>query len=662
MMQLQQSLHRSSDKSGSSSPITLSTRFVQISDQFTAPQWLDLAILFRIVLLLCMALSCHMFPPQWMVQDDSVVTFPLRLMHSTHLFTSEENLQQQQQRPFTLPNSICSSILRYQLVVDARKGISFTLQESNKNRIMIMSSHSSPIWSFLLTPLTRWDAARFLQLAHDPSIRYPQVQYQKLLAGMSENMGTTFMDDSMISSINNVTSLPSCPNTDQILQQSQEAHAFLPLYPLMIQVVVAILLWCAPASTLPPTCEGVVVLAATLFNTMCYLWSAKQLYHLTRSLLRHRPPNRNNNDDTPAPPPNASFHILDDESERWARRVLLLYMINPATIFFNTSYSESLAAALIFSGYRCIWHARVVAVAPRVVAWYCIVGTWVVWYLSGWVRSNGTFQAGFLFLFGMGGLLRQNKSLNHWLISISVIFGSVVLVIGSMGLYNYHAYRNHCWLTSTTQSATENDRISDCASVDGYQPPEWCQYGPYFNVYSFVQEKYWNVGLFRYYEWKQLPNFILAAPVLCCSIVAVCTWIKINWERYVKQNNIKEKRGNRYILQFVRWSIFSLQLFASDANGAGTLEMPSTDIETTLLGDPILLGHYAVLAVSTMIGLSVAHVQITTRMIFSTCPALYWYLVVIISKRGRFGDAVVLWCILYIVLGLIMHPNWLPWT
>ena len=184
----------------------------------------------------------------------------------------------------------------------------------------------------------------------------------------------------------------------------------------------------------------------------------------------------------------------------------------------------------------------------------------------------------------------------------------------------------------------------------------------YFNVYSFVQEKYWNVGLFRYYEWKQLPNFILAAPVLCCSIMAVYTWIKINWERYVKQNNIKEKRGNGYILQFVRWSIFSLQLFASDPNGADTLVMPSTDIETTLLGDPILLGHYAVLAVSTMIGLSVAHVQITTRMIFSTCPALYWYLVVIISKRGRFGDAVVLWCILYIALGLIMHPNWLPWT
>lgn len=34
------------------------------------------------------------------------------------------------------------------------------------------------------------------------------------------------------------------------------------------------------------------------------------------------------------------------------------------------------------------------------------------------------------------------------------------------------------------------------------------------NAYGYVQATYWNVGLFRYWELAQLPNFILAAPVL----------------------------------------------------------------------------------------------------------------------------------------------------
>ena len=644
VMAQQQREKSNSNKSGASS--TLTKRFVHIADRFTVEQWIDMALLFRIVLLLCMALSCYLFPKYLLPVDDSVANFPLRLLQT------ESGLSDEISRPFALPDSICTRILRYKLVVDVRNGIRLKFQENNSDNSVTTSSHSSYIWSFMLTSLTRWDAARFLQLAHSPSIRYPQVQYQ-VQTGISRDKGTTLTASNKLSSSNSITPQLSCPNIDQILQTSQEAHAFYPLYPIMIQILVAILLWCTPTSKLPSTCEGVVVLSAYLFNTICYLWSAKQLYNMTKLLLL----------DT-SKASSKSPESLIDESERWARRVLLLYIINPATIFFNTSYSESCAAAFIFTGYYWILYYRMVT--PSVTY---LMGTWLVWYLSCFVRSNGVLNAGYLFLFGIGGVLGDGKTFSTLLVPMSLMVGSIALVMGSMGVYNFHAYRNHCLIDSMS-SATDIDpasidgnSLTHCSLLDGYHAPEWCQNGPYFNVYSFVQRKYWNVGLFRYYEWKQLPNFILAAPVLYCSTCAVFNWIRISRERCSKLTDTK-KRPN-YVETFARWSISSLQSFAGDkqyTHNKGEFGMQPTTIETILLGHPILLGHYAVLAVSVIIGMSLAHVQITTRMIFSTCPALYWYLTVMISKHGRFGDAVIFWCFLYIVLGLIMHPNWLPWT
>ncbi|SJX65610.1 related to GPI18-mannosyltransferase [Sporisorium reilianum f. sp. reilianum] len=41
----------------------------------------------------------------------------------------------------------------------------------------------------------------------------------------------------------------------------------------------------------------------------------------------------------------------------------------------------------------------------------------------------------------------------------------------------------------------------------------WCEAQPP-SIYTFVQSHYWHVGLLRYWQPAQLPNFVLAAPVL----------------------------------------------------------------------------------------------------------------------------------------------------
>jgi GPI mannosyltransferase 2 len=624
--------------------------FVQIADQFTAHQWINIAILLRLIILLCMAISCFVFssaissfsisPTLLKLLYNDIETFPLRLDDRNHLFA--------------LPDSICNDIMKYKVVIAPHKSMKIAIEEENDNSVVTYSS--SPIWSFILTPLTRWDAARILRLAYNPIIRYPQRRYQQLLK--TEDAADRIEYSTQLT-LNETTSQRPCPEWNEILRQSEEAHAFFPLYPLCIQFMVAILLWCIPVMILPSTCEGVVVLAAYLFNTICFLYSAKQLYHMTQLLLLNQPYTNLDGYNKESKP------STNHTSEQWARRVMLLFIINPATLFFNTVYSESFAAALIFTGYHWILQYRVTNNNCRLRQFGLLFGTWFVWYLSCFVRSNGILNGGFLFLFGMGTMLTNHRSAGNVLTSIMLMMGAIVLVVGSVGLYNYSGYRNFCLTepsTVDTTSISSNSFLAngtDCTIQ--YVTPEWCANGPSFNVYSYVQRKYWNVGFLRYYRLIKLPNLILGAPVLCISILAVRSWIELSWNRFASQLNEKTMKQHQYLTKIIGWSIQSLQEFASKSYTSIQATEQSA-VEMTFMGNPLLLGHYAVLAVCTILGITIAHVQISTRMIFSTCPALYWYLVVKISERRRFGNAIVSWCLLYIVLGIIIHPNWLHWT
>lgn len=49
------------------------------------------------------------------------------------------------------------------------------------------------------------------------------------------------------------------------------------------------------------------------------------------------------------------------------------------------------------------------------------------------------------------------------------------------------------------------------ANIPAARP--WCSYLPP-SIYSFVQSHYWDVGPFRYWTLQQLPNFMMAAPIL----------------------------------------------------------------------------------------------------------------------------------------------------
>jgi phosphatidylinositol glycan class V len=200
------------------------------------------------------------------------------------------------------------------------------------------------------------------------------------------------------------------------------------------------------------------------------------------------------------------------------------------------------------------------------------------------------------------------------------------------------------------------------------------------------------VGFFRYYEWKQVPNFLLAAPILMLSIAGVYQWI--HWALITVYG--KGKAPSSYKNLFVGWPIDALSdsVSVSNASIAGTASKiirptPSTE-SRLLLKNPHLLGHYAIVAILTFLGLVIAHVQISTRMICSTSPAIIWYIAHCLlslpspstasygttkskeneqKKNRRFSFIVqnqskVVWFYvgLYMFLGAILHVNFLPWT
>ena len=411
------------------------------------------------------------------------------------------------------------------------------------------------VYPFLLEPLTRWDAARFLKRAMVPQITQPHLE---------DCTGKRKQE---------------CAQAAYVV--SEQAHAFFPFFPTLIQYTADQLLF-LPQFILPTTCEQVMTLAALIVNLVAGLWATLALYQLS---------------------------VLCLPDQLWAKRVTLLFILNPAQVFFVSSYSESVFAALIFSG--CWAWASKSEIAPLIAS--------LCWYLATTTRSNGAIYIGFILLSMIGSLFATRDSQAR-LTGFLVKFANVYVICRALYDHNQEGIAQHCETNSTLQ-------------------PDWCNTAltsSTFSLYQFVQEKYWNVGFFRYYEMKQVPNFLLASPILILSLQGSIDWVIYNW---------KVRAHPLTIPGISSWFLDVCKGFATGDNA---------------------FGHYAVLGASALVGLTVAHVQISTRLICSACPALYWAMASQVwggnGNSSVVGDSILAYCLLYMLLGAILHSCWYPWT
>lgn len=276
--------------------------------------------------------------------------------------------------------------------------------------------------------------------------------------------------------------------------------AFFPLFPLILRLLAATALW--------PICgfltmHGRLVLAVAIVNSILFVISAVALYKLSRLVVQNR---------------------------KLALVAVLMYCLTPANVFMVAGYSETLFAALTFSG---LW-----LLEKRFTIGACLL----LGFATG-ARANGLVNAGFLLYLSLQWALARTRAFSNgegcvryhhyvWELIRFVLTGAfyAAFVVLPFCLFQFYGYQTFCHPTATevppvllNLAQNKGYHVADAASPT----PSWCQWRIPL-LYSYIQDAYWGVGFLRYFQWKQIPNFILALPVAILGFIASYMYISSN--------------------------------------------------------------------------------------------------------------------------------------
>jgi phosphatidylinositol glycan class V len=155
--------------------------------------------------------------------------------------------------------------------------------------------------------------------------------------------------------------------------------------------------------------------------------------------------------------------------------------------------------------------------------------------------------------------------------------------------------------------------------INSSAPAPWCARNPP-TIYTYVQSTYWNVGFLRYWTISQLPNFLLAAPILLL------------------------------LMYFTIRQIYK----------AGRLIMSSTKPPPTLpFLSPSITPHaiHALFLTTTL--LFGSHTQIALRLAGSM-PFTYWAAAWLLIERPVWGKWWVGWSVVWGFVSIVLWSTFLP--
>ncbi|XP_033638786.1 GPI mannosyltransferase 2-like [Asterias rubens] len=429
--------------------------------------------------------------------------------------------------------------------------------------------------------------------------------------------------------------------------------AFFPLFPVTVRFLADYVI--SPIQHmlfLNMSLYSCVLIAAVTLNIVAFICAAVLLYHLGVCVLH---------------------------SERLAYHAALLFCINPASVFMTAAYTESLFAMISFAGMLSLQCNKLVL-------------SILLFGLSALVRSNGVVSIGFLLYYLMkrhtkmlsnlwNVMNRNNRhklqlicsvlrsECKHILVSFCLVPCFFIMLI-PFALFQMYSFLVICTDVTSIFYWMERELISHGA-------PTWCS-NTRLLPYAAIQSHHWNVGFLKYYELKQIPNFLLALPMIILCVSAIMDYCKQR-RKYVSFLGILETNAiNCERRKNVNFVDHQVEGFCSDQS-------------------LVYMAHVTSLLI---FGVTCMHVQVITRLIASSCPVVYWYaahltLPSINSKTdstsndrsachttkgltdkrtillGEFvrcnnhcyiKQLVLGFFLGYFILGLCMHCNYLPWT
>lgn len=296
----------------------------------------------------------------------------------------------------------------------------------------------------------------------------------------------------------------------------EHSFAFFPLFPFSLRLAAETALW--PLRSL--LClRSRLLLSTALLNTLFSALASCTLYELSCKVLQCR---------------------------RQAALSAVLFCLTPANVFMAAAYSESLFALLTFSAMCQLEKGQ---------PWLSSL----LFALATGVRSNGVINAGFLVYFQAKcfssqlqlGTRRSLKPMHILGCSLNMAAFLVVtstLVFLPFALFQLYAYLRFCKPSAHSGYAVPEpflqlavDKGYRVAVSNGLEPP-WCVWNLPV-VYAYVQDAYWNVGFLRYFEPKQIPNFLLAAPTILLGFWAAWWYISANPWHCLTLGLVKSKTG-----------------------------------------------------------------------------------------------------------------------
>ncbi|XP_078471533.1 GPI alpha-1,6-mannosyltransferase 2 [Lampetra planeri] len=352
----------------------------------------------------------------------------------------------------------------------------------------------------------------------------------------------------------------------------EQSVAFFPLFPVLVRTLAFVGIGDendgGSGGSGHPDVRGRLILSAVCLNAVAFAAAAAALYGLGAAALR---------------------------DEALALRAALLFCVTPASVFMSAAYSESLFACLSFAA------ALALELRRR--------GTSVALFaLAAAARANGVVSAGFPVHRALSlcadSCRRRGRTYASDVLSVALAAASAAAVAAPF--VAFQAYGRDVFCRSGDGGGVAlPERLLAYARSRGYvvrgaarpaeSPAEYCHAG-WPTLYGHVQRTHWDVGFLRYYTARQLPNFALAAPMAVLAAAAVWSYARRNWRLCLRLGLVQDGAGREEGMG-LRSGYYSSTTFV----------------------------YVAHLAAMLLFGLTCMHVQVLTRFLASSCPAVYWF-------------------------------------